>query len=131
MKNERPKSLYTLPTEDMLEGEVLADVNIQGFDRPPGVGAYLLAFPADQRQRLRTITHLYRVVGVEEQDDRDWPWWLDLENEVVPTPLPWHTITEHLMFEGLKSVTGVRGEGDRVVDPATLDEIFRLLGFTF
>jgi hypothetical protein len=124
-----PKSLFTIPTEGMREGEVLDAISIYGYTTPPAPGALCLVFPAGEQSQLRKITHLYRVQRFEATGVSEWPWNLYFDHCMAPEPQRWYDLTSHLMFEGLKTVTGVKGKGERITHPETIAEVFRFLGF--
>ncbi len=124
-----PKSLFTMPTEGLREGEDFDLIMISGYSSLPSPGALCLIFPDREQNQLRRITHVYQVQRFEATEDSEWPWDLYVDRCPAPEPQRWYDLTSHLMFEGLKTVTGVRGEGERITHPETIAEVFRFLGF--
>ncbi len=120
-----PTKLYIIPFSG---DEKIPDMDITGFDPPPGIGSTVIAVPEIEGKALRAIEWIYTVVAVESNDDSDWPWSLILKAKKVKTPRRWFDIATEVSNQGLKEVFASHGNGERINHQPTIQLIYEMLG---
>lgn len=123
-----PNSLWIIPTEDLDEAEKLDHLLIYGWDTPPPPGSQLLIVPTDPGQLTREIRWIYAVKSGAPNDDKDWPWELEIKGRSVATPRPWYDLVRESQVRGLVQLSGAPEEGERVVHQPTIEMIYEMLG---
>lgn len=123
-----PTSLWIIPTEDLDEAEKLDYLLIHGWDPPPPPGSQLLIVPSDSGQLTREIRWIYAVESAAPNDDKEWPWELEVKGRRVATPRPWYDLVRESQVRGLVQLSGAREEGEKVVHRPTIEMIYEMLG---
>lgn len=126
---ERPSSINVLTASELTDQDDRSfPLLVAGFNRPRPGQVWLIT-PAVGAGPLRTVDHFHVQVGeADESDEVGFEWLVDVEPHAVPTPRSWYELTTEVDRQGLVHLGNAENEGTKIIDPATIDVVWDMLG---